>query len=108
PFIVPDLPRGDHLLTAVAADFTLTCSPEGMFEILPASQTGGADGNTGPWSLLRTGVFAALLAAGAVGLLVLGRALVGGSFRRQRRDGRSPASAGHGSSGRSTAKSSAK
>ncbi len=91
PFTVPTLDPGDYLVTAVGAEFTLTCSPgDGRFEVLAGGAVlGGASGLTG---LPRTGVYAALFVVVALVLLLAGRVLLGASRRRrsehERRSGR--------------------
>ncbi|MGH9275785.1 MAG: hypothetical protein ACRDZU_14155 [Acidimicrobiales bacterium] len=76
PFTVPDLPPGQHTVTAVGVDFALTCDPGGL-EVLAASEKsrGGF--------LPRTGIYIALLLVIAIVLLIVGRRLVSASRRRR-------------------------
>ena len=87
PFVVPDLPPGQHLVTAVGADFTITCETEAI-EVLGASESRGGGG-----SLPRTGIFVALLLAIALALFLVGRALLHAS--RRRRDAAEAGADGH-------------
>lgn len=86
-FTVPESRPGMHRVTAVGADFTAACqtSRGEDFEVVADGAVLGAqvtqDQSGG--SLPRTGIYLAiLLAAAAVGLLLLGRALLTGSKRR--------------------------
>lgn len=80
-FTVPSMAEGRYLVTAVGADFTLTCSPgDGTFEILSASESRAP----GASALPRTGVYAALFVVVALVLLVAGRSLLKASQRRRR------------------------
>lgn len=82
-FVVPDVPPGSYLVTAVGVGFTCVCSPQtnGMFSVLGAA----VDRPGGGGALPRTGIYAALFVAIAVALLVLGRTLLEASRRRRRR-----------------------
>lgn len=81
-FDVPDLAPGRYLVTAVGGSFTARCGAgtDGYFAVL-AAQTGAGGGG----SLPRTGVYAGLLAASALALLLVGRALLESSRRRRAR-----------------------
>jgi hypothetical protein len=83
-FVVPDLSPGRYLVTAVGADFTLTCGPDpdGLFEVLGATQSTDDDG-TQSGSLPRTGIYALLLVVVAVALVLAGRAVLAASRRRR-------------------------
>lgn len=84
-FAVPDVPPGTYTIAAVGDTFTVICG-SGGFTVLGASQGGGG-------SLARTGVFAGLLLAIALVLLLVGRALMEESKRRKRRARRAGGSA---------------
>lgn len=88
-FNVPVVDPGEYLVTAVGDTFAVACGPEvgGLFTVLADTIGTGGGGGTLP----RTGVYAALLVAVAVALLVVGRTALESSRRRQRRAAR----AGH-------------
>lgn len=84
PFVVPKLPPGTYLVSAVGVDFTITCEdPE--FTVL-----GSKAGRSG--TLPRTGIYVGLLLAVAIALTLGGRALLAESKRRKRRSVRSSGS----------------
>lgn len=84
-FVVPQVAAGRYLVTAVGGTFTGECSPEaGLFDVLAATQSRG----DGSGALPRTGVYAALLVALALALVVAGRAALAESRRRRRRAAR--------------------
>lgn len=66
-FRVPDVAVGDHSVTAVGANFTCFCNPDGVFTVL-------AKGNSS--SLAKTGVYLALFLVAALFCFVLGRAFL--------------------------------
>lgn len=86
PFTVPDLPPGVYQVTAVGADFTLTCDQE-TIEVLGGGGTdSGTDGGKdsgGLGNLPRTGIYVGLLLALALILLLVGRALTEASRRKR-------------------------
>lgn len=69
-FTVPDVTIGAHSITAVGANFTCFCNPDGVFTVL-AKRTGTSVG-----SLARTGIYVGLLLVIAAALFVLGRAFL--------------------------------
>ena len=90
PFTVPDLPPGVYQVTAVGADFTLTCDQETIEVLGGGGSDGGADSGTdggkdsgGLGSLPRTGIYVGLLLASALILLLVGRALTEASRRKR-------------------------
>ena len=94
-FTVPEAQPGMHEVTAVGADFTASCrtSHGDGFEVVADGEVLGATvtRDQGGSSLPKTGVYLGILLATAVGLLLLGRALLAGSKRRA---GASPGSRG--------------
>lgn len=68
-FRVPDLAPGVVSVTAVGANFSCFCNPDGIFTIL-----GKDAGRTG--ALARTGIYVALFIVAAVFCFVLGRAFL--------------------------------
>jgi hypothetical protein len=82
---------GNHTVTATGATFTCFCSPNGVFKVLGSSA--GSNNNPGGSSLARTGIYAGLLLAIAVALLLAGRAAMKASKERRRR--RQPTMAFH-------------
>lgn len=95
PFTVPDLPPGLHTVTAVGANFTITCDPSSGIEVL--GDLTEDDDSRG--RLPRTGIYLLLLVLIALLLLLVGRALVSKSRRRRRERERAQrlvrAAAGH-------------
>lgn len=84
-FVVPEVAAGGYLVTAVGGTFTGECSPDaGLFDVLAATQSQGDGGGALP----RTGIYAALLVALALALVVAGRAVLAESRRRKRRAAR--------------------
>jgi hypothetical protein len=82
PFVVPDMRAGTYLVTAVGVDFTCVCNPGGAgFEVLADVIARGGGGGALP----RTGIYALLLLAIAIALILLGRAFVEESRRRRRK-----------------------
>ena len=82
PFTVPEVAPDTYTVTAVGADFTVVCEPNGEFGVLDAEVQrlpGVFGGVTG---LPRTGIYAALLVVIALVLIVAGRTLLGASRRR--------------------------
>jgi len=81
-FTVPTRPPGDYAVTAVGDTFSSPCGAgDGVgFEVLAAAAGNGGGGGNLP----KTGIYAALLVAVALALLVGGRALLEGSRRRAR------------------------
>lgn len=79
PFSIPDLAAGRYSVTAVGADFTVTCAPVSTVEVAGVTEerAGGL--------LPRTGVYLALLAVLAIVLLIVGQRLVSTSRRRRLR-----------------------
>jgi len=73
PFTVPDLEPGAYSLVAVGADFTLTCTSDGMFDVLAASSGKGDDGDD---DLAFTGFDVFLLVLLALALILVGRMIV--------------------------------
>jgi hypothetical protein len=91
PFTVPDVAPDTYTVTAVGADFTVVCEPDGQFGVLDAEQQrlpGVFGGITG---LPRTGIYAALLVVIALVLVVAGRTLLGASRRRKEAERRARA-----------------
>lgn len=90
-FVVPsDTEPGEHVVTAVGADFTEPCRTANGdnlqvadTEVLSGGQSRNR-GDGGGGSLARTGLYAGLLIAVAMGLLVVGRAVLAESRRRAR------------------------
>jgi len=83
PFTVPELAPDTYTVTAVGADFTVVCEPQGTFGVLDADEQrlpGVFGGVTG---LPRTGIYVALLVVIALVLIVAGRTLLGASRRRR-------------------------
>lgn len=72
PFTVPDLEPGAYSLVAVGVDFTLSCTSDGMFDVLAASAGSGDDGD----DLAFTGFDVLLLLVIAMALILIGRMLV--------------------------------
>lgn len=68
-FRVPDIPAGPAVVTAVGANFTCFCNPEGIFNVLAkeSSRTG---------ALARTGIYVGLFVVAATFCFVLGRAFL--------------------------------
>lgn len=85
-FVVPDVAAGAYLVTAVGGTFTGECGADGdvLFNVLAATQSRGDGGGALP----RTGIYAALLVALALALVVAGRAALAESRRRKRRAAR--------------------
>lgn len=85
PFVVPDVPPGSYLVTAVGVDFTAVCSPGtgGLFEVLADAVARDAGGGG---ALPRTGIYVLLLLAIAAVLILVGRALIEESRRRRRQE----------------------
>jgi hypothetical protein len=91
-FTVPEAEPGMHEVTAVGADFSVSCRTSrgngfevvGDAQVLSAQVGRGDGGNDGGSSLPRTGIYLGLLVAVALGLVVAGRALLAGSKRRGR------------------------
>jgi hypothetical protein len=85
-FTVPESQPGMHEVTAVGADFTASCrtSHGDGFEVVADGEVLGnqVTRDNGGGSLPKTGVYLGILLAIAVGLLLLGRALLTGSKRR--------------------------
>lgn len=77
PLVVPELPPGVYEVTAVGADFSLTCT-DGGFDILAGSQ-----GRPSSGSLPFTGVYALLFVLVAVALILIGRVLLRASRARR-------------------------
>lgn len=71
-FTIPPAAAGTHIVTAVGDTFTCFCNPDGQFKVLGAGS-----------GLPRTGVYAGVLVAVALALLVAGRVLVSVSRRRR-------------------------
>ena len=67
-FKVPDVVVGAHSVTAVGANFTCFCNPDGVFTVLAANGTSA--------SLARTGIYLALFLVAAAFCFVLGRAFL--------------------------------
>lgn len=72
-FTIPPAAAGTHIVTAVGDTFTCFCNPDGQFRVLGAKGSG----------LPRTGVYAGVLVAVALALLVTGRVLVSVARRRR-------------------------
>ena len=83
PFVVPSMPPGPYLMTAVGVDFAGVCSAETGGHVDVLGETVTRDG--GGRSLPRTGIYVLLLLAIAVALVLTGRALIEESRRRRRR-----------------------
>lgn len=66
-FRVPDVTVGDHSVTAVGANFTCFCNPDGVFTVLAKTASN---------SLAKTGVYLALFLVTAFACFVLGRAFL--------------------------------
>ncbi len=77
PFSIPDLAAGRYSVTAVGADFTVTCAPVSTVQVAGVTEerSGGI--------LPRTGVYVALLAVLAIVLLIVGQRLVAAARRRR-------------------------
>lgn len=83
-FTVPALDEGRYLVTAVSATFTVECGAGFTIgAVLGSVVEPSADQQLGP--LPKTGVYAGVLVAIAIALLVLGRSLLAESRRRRRR-----------------------
>lgn len=88
-FVVPaDTEPGFHAVTAVGAGFNVPCQRQNGqdLEVSEAQVKGNTvtrDGSRGG-SLPRTGIYVALLVAVGLGLVALGRTLLGESHRRSR------------------------
>jgi hypothetical protein len=83
PFTVPDVAPDRYLVTAVGADFTVTCAPgDGTFGVL-GQQVSRLPGVFGVTGLPRTGIYAALFVVIALVLIVAGRAMLSASRRRK-------------------------
>lgn len=85
PFVVPDLSPGLHLVTAVGANFTITCDTENI-EVLATQQ--GRRPASG--SLAFTGIYLGLFLVVALALFLIGRALLKASRRRREALGAAP------------------
>jgi hypothetical protein len=68
-FRVPDVAPGAHSVTAVGANFTCFCNPDGLFTVLAKDA-----GRTG--ALARTGIYVGLFLVVAAFCIVLGRAFL--------------------------------
>lgn len=66
-FRVPDVAVGAHSVTAVGANFTCFCNPDGVFTVLAKATSN---------SLARTGVYLGLFLVAAIFCFVLGRAFL--------------------------------
>jgi hypothetical protein len=66
---VPDVTPGAHSVTAVGANFTCFCNPDGVFTV--EAKDAGRTGN-----LARTGIYVALFVVAAAFCFVLGRAFL--------------------------------
>ena len=84
-FAVPAVSPGQYLVTAVGVGFTAVCSLEtsGLFDVVDVLGSDISRSRGGGGSLARTGIYALLLVAIAVVLLLVGRALVEVSRRRR-------------------------
>jgi hypothetical protein len=87
PFSLLERPSAPFGITAVGADFTVTCELSGG-QVLAESVSrpdGGSSGGVlgGVTGLPRTGIYAALLVVIALVLIVAGRTLLGASRRRK-------------------------
>ena len=87
-FVVPaGTAPGSHSVTAVGADFNVDCKTkrgEDLTVVEGAVLSKGESRGGGGGSLARTGMYLALLLAVALGLLVVGRAVLAESRRRAR------------------------
>jgi hypothetical protein len=81
-FTVPERPRGSYEVAAVGDTFTTSCGRTGgRFTIVQGATT--ERGDAGGGSLPRTGIYVGLLVAVALGLLLLGRALLRARHHRE-------------------------
>ncbi|MBA2752572.1 MAG: hypothetical protein H0U41_10155 [Actinobacteria bacterium] len=76
PFEVPNVRPGSYVVTATGDTFSANAG----FRVVATGQ-----GSGGGRSIPRTGVYAALMVAVAIGLVLAGRAALEGSRRRKRR-----------------------
>lgn len=85
-FVVPtDTQPGTHSVAAVGADFNASCQTGSGEDLeVAAGAVRSGEKERGGGSLARTGMYLALLVAVALGLLVVGRAVLAESRRRAR------------------------
>ncbi len=89
-FTVPPRPRGSYEVAAVGDSFTTSCGrASGRFTIVRGATL--ERGDDGGGSLPRTGIYIGLLVAVALGLLLLGRALLSARNDRERSSSAPPA-----------------
>jgi hypothetical protein len=85
-FVVPaDTEPGEHIVTAVSAGFNASCQTANgdNLEVASGAVLSGGE-ERGGGSLARTGMYAAILVVTALGLLLVGRAVLTESRRRAR------------------------